>query len=30
MQKLLGVLVRQNCISIALSNPYLNLAQPLG
>lgn len=30
VQKLLGVLVRQTCISIAVSNPYLNLAEPLG
>jgi hypothetical protein len=30
LQKLLGVLVRQNCISIAVSNPYLNLAEPIG
>jgi hypothetical protein len=29
-QKLLGVLVRQDCISLAVSNEYLNLADPLG
>lgn len=29
-QKLLGVLVRQNCVSVAISNPYLNLSEPVG
>lgn len=29
-QKLLGVLVRKDCISLAVSNAYLNLAEPLG
>jgi hypothetical protein len=30
LQKLLGVLVRKDCISLAVSNAYLNLAEPLG
>ncbi|WIA14415.1 hypothetical protein OEZ85_002941 [Tetradesmus obliquus] len=29
-KKLLGVLVRKDCISLAVSNAYLNLAEPLG
>ncbi|KAF6253936.1 hypothetical protein COO60DRAFT_370645 [Scenedesmus sp. NREL 46B-D3] len=29
-KSLLGVLVRKDCISLAVSNAYLNLAEPLG
>lgn len=29
-QKLLAVLLRQSCVSIAVSNEYLTLAQPVG
>jgi hypothetical protein len=30
LQRILGVLVREDCISVAVSNPYWNLAEPRG
>ncbi len=29
-KRILAVLLRQSCVSFAVSNPYLNLAEPVG